>query len=96
MDDKKLEVDPLYKVKTHGRPFEPMDFETYRGQYNDVLLDIKDNEAFRKRNIQYLDEARLATFWYIEGELHGWDTAIKEEENCGDGDINAPDAHFDI
>ena len=53
-------------------------------------------EVLRKRNLQYLDEARLATFWYIDGELQGWDTAINEGEDCGDGYVNAPDAHCDI
>jgi len=41
MEDKKKEEDPLNIVKTHGRLFEPMDFETYRGQYDDPLEDEK-------------------------------------------------------
>jgi len=48
MEDKKIEKDPLYIVKTHGRPFEPMDFETYRGQYDDVLEDEKIEKWLKK------------------------------------------------
>ena len=32
-DNKDPALDPLYTVKTHGIPFEPMDFETFRGLY---------------------------------------------------------------
>jgi len=47
MEDKK-EEDPLYIVKTHGRLFEPMDFETYRGQYEDLLEDEKLEEWLKR------------------------------------------------
>ena len=42
-------------------------------------------------------EARLASFWYIEGELFGRDVAIKEGKSCsGDAYVYPPDAHTDI
>ena len=37
----RLTNDPLYKVKCHPRPYEPPDFETYRGTYlpqNDPII----------------------------------------------------------
>ena len=32
-----IEEDPLYKVKSHGGSCEPIDFETYRGLYEDSV-----------------------------------------------------------
>ena len=47
----RLTNDPLYKVKCHPRPYEPPDFETYRGTYlpqNDPIL--SEREFVKKRN----------------------------------------------
>jgi len=48
-----IEEDPLHKVKTHGLPFEPIDFETYRDQYEDPLEDEKLEKWLKAKNDRY-------------------------------------------
>jgi len=55
-DRKELEDDPLFKVKTHSRPFEPVDFETYRGQYEPVLEDELIKKRLKKKDERFCSD----------------------------------------